>query len=197
MTYKRNASKDIGNEYGKGTAYMAGRFIDAVAPYIPLFDVATKLIKEIIDLHDAAQYNKNTCARLMERLINYTKETVIDKVEAVVQEVQIMRLQLEEKLENRNDHSGDKSDLDGSKYVEDYDEDFDDLIINDSSCSIKTIMPFDDGLKIHQQIRKNESFDYTFYSDDDSDEQNVFRNINDLLENLKKDIRKDIKISLG
>ncbi|CAG8492772.1 5937_t:CDS:2, partial [Cetraspora pellucida] len=197
---------------------MTGKFIDAVAPYIPLFDVATKLIKEIIELHDAAQYNRNTCARLMERvidangaieklkrtkkinekkfndqnfyntfqrftntltkikifeeelskmgnfrktfeasiikekfvsltgefdstmkdlnfimtidneeqrkkdvesleedhaeiikLINYTKETVIDKVEAVVQEVQIMRLQLEEKLDNRNEHSGDKS----------------------------------------------------------------------------------------
>ncbi|CAG8737122.1 5246_t:CDS:2, partial [Racocetra fulgida] len=65
-----DTAKDFNNEYGKGAAYMTGKFIDAVAPYIPLFDAATKLIKEIIDLHDAAQYNKNTCARLMERVID-------------------------------------------------------------------------------------------------------------------------------
>ncbi|CAG8840570.1 24950_t:CDS:1, partial [Racocetra persica] len=50
-------------------------------------------------------------------------------------------------------------DLDGSK-SEVYD-DFEGLTINDSSCSIKTIMPFDDGLKIHQQIRKNEPCETT------------------------------------
>ncbi|CAG8512342.1 44296_t:CDS:2 [Gigaspora margarita] len=64
------SGSDTIKDYGKGAAYMTGKVIDAVAPYIPLFDVATKLIKEIIDLHDAAQYNKNTCARLMERVID-------------------------------------------------------------------------------------------------------------------------------
>ncbi|CAG8518019.1 1523_t:CDS:2 [Racocetra fulgida] len=57
-------------DYGKGAGYMTGKFNDAVAPYIPLFDDAKRLINNIIDLHDAAQYNKNTCARLMERVID-------------------------------------------------------------------------------------------------------------------------------
>ncbi|CAG8437797.1 9683_t:CDS:2 [Scutellospora calospora] len=54
----------------KGACNIAGRVIDIVAPYIPLFDIATKLIKEIIDIHDAAQYNKHICARLMDRVID-------------------------------------------------------------------------------------------------------------------------------
>ncbi|CAG8439129.1 9224_t:CDS:2, partial [Dentiscutata heterogama] len=64
------SGSDTLKDYGKGTLYISGKVIDAVAPYIPLFDIATKLIKEIIDLHDAAQFNKNTCARLMERVID-------------------------------------------------------------------------------------------------------------------------------
>ncbi|CAG8680790.1 19618_t:CDS:2 [Dentiscutata erythropus] len=296
-------------DYGKGTYHFAGKVVDAVAPYIPLFDIATKLIKEIIDLHDAAQYNKNTCARLMERVIDargaieklqrtkksneekfkdqnfyntfqrftntltkikafeeelskmgnfrktfeaslikdkfisltsefdtamrdlnfsmmvdneaqrkrdfesleedhdeikklliYTRETVIEKVEKVVQEVQVMKSQLEDKIDNIHDQLGDKPvfkppkidanqrsslgelligieelsekyvergalpkiypdkqlDLDGTRCSNDYDDDFEGLTLGDH-LDIKTIMPFDEGLKIHQQIRKNES----------------------------------------
>ncbi|CAG8437804.1 9685_t:CDS:2, partial [Scutellospora calospora] len=62
---------DHAKEYSQGTVYMAGKkVVDVVAPYIPLFDIAVKLIKEIIELHDAAQYNKNICARLMVRVID-------------------------------------------------------------------------------------------------------------------------------
>ncbi|CAG8512816.1 28476_t:CDS:10, partial [Gigaspora margarita] len=66
----KNYQSDTVKDYGKGAVYMTDKVVNVVAPYIPLFDVATKLIKEIIDLHDAAQYNKNTCARLMERAID-------------------------------------------------------------------------------------------------------------------------------
>lgn len=54
----------------KGVAYVVGKGVDIVSPYIPLFDIATKLIKEIIDVYDATQYNKNTCERLVERVID-------------------------------------------------------------------------------------------------------------------------------
>ncbi|CAG8437793.1 9682_t:CDS:1 [Scutellospora calospora] len=54
----------------KGAGDIAIKVVDIVAPYIPLFDIATKLIKEIIEIHDAAQYNKHICARLMERVID-------------------------------------------------------------------------------------------------------------------------------
>ncbi|CAG8609797.1 14210_t:CDS:10 [Gigaspora margarita] len=62
-----NDEDDIINDYGEGTFY---KVIDVVAPYILLFDIAMKLIKEILELHYMAQYNKNISARLMERVLD-------------------------------------------------------------------------------------------------------------------------------
>ncbi|CAG8720467.1 1531_t:CDS:2, partial [Dentiscutata heterogama] len=47
-------------------------------------------------------------------------------------------------------------DLDGTRYSNDFEDDFEGFTLNDH-LDIKTIMPFEEGLKIHQQIRKNES----------------------------------------
>ncbi|CAG8477807.1 307_t:CDS:2, partial [Cetraspora pellucida] len=97
-------------DYSKGVAYAVGKGVDIVSPYIPLFDIAVKLIKEIIDIYDATQFNRNTCERLMERrkkdfesleedieemkkILIYTQDVIFDKIKEVEQEVLLMKSQ--------------------------------------------------------------------------------------------------------
>jgi hypothetical protein len=50
------------------TIKIAGATGEAIGPYIPLIKVATDLISKIIDIYETAEYNKNICETLVDRV---------------------------------------------------------------------------------------------------------------------------------